>query len=266
VIPIADANRSRRVPWVTIGLIVVNILVFLLWESTLQAQEQETFFYCNGMIAYEVTHQTNLADGGTDARAALAEDHGSEEAAALQRDLQRRCPDKNWALALLVSTFLHGGWLHLLGNMLYLWIFGDNVEDRLGHLPYLGFYLVGGIAADGLQIAFDTSSTVPNVGASGAIAAVLGAYLYLFPGARVRTLVFLLVFITWIELPAAVVLGGWFILQLFSGISSVGEQGSGVAYWAHVGGWVFGYLYAWLFYRNRRADSPSRAGPHRYEL
>jgi membrane associated rhomboid family serine protease len=265
VIPIADANRSSRIPWVTLGLIVVNILVFLLWESTLQGREQETFFYCNGMVPYEVSHQTNLADGGADARAALAED-GTTDAASLQRDLQERCPNKSWALALLVSMFLHGGWAHLLGNMLYLWIFGDNVEDRLGALPYLGFYLMGGLAADGLQIAFDQSSTIPNVGASGAIAAVLGAYLFLFPGARVKTLVFLLVFITWIELPAAVVLGGWFILQLFSGVSSIGEEGAGVAYWAHVGGWVFGYVVAWLFYRDRRADRPSRTDRRRYEV
>jgi membrane associated rhomboid family serine protease len=243
---------------------VANILVFLLWEPTFQSQNQETYFYCNAVIPYEVTHQTNLADGGADARAALAEDYGEKDAAALQRDLQQRCPDKSWALALLVSMFLHAGWLHLGGNMLYLWIFGNNVEDRLGRLPYLGFYLLGGIAADRLQIAFGPSSTVPNVGASGAIAAVLGAYLVMFPRARVRTLVFLLVFVTWIELPAAVVLGGWFLIQLFTGIGSVGEQGSGVAYWAHVGGFVFGYLVAWLFYRKRGTDHPSQASPYRY--
>jgi membrane associated rhomboid family serine protease len=266
VIPISDSIPTRRVPWVTIGLIVVNIVVFLLLEPALE--NQETYFYCNALVPYEVTHQTNLADGGADARAALAEDDGGEgEAAALQRALQRRCPDKSWVLALLVSMFLHGGWLHLGGNMLYLWIFGNNVEDRLGRLPYLGFYLMGGIAADGLQIAFGPSSTVPTVGASGAIAAILGAYLVLFPRARVRTLVFLLVFITWIELPAVVVLGGWFLLQLFSGIGSVGEHGSGVAYWAHVGGFVFGYVVAWLFYRGRRLPGrPSEAGPYRYSV
>jgi membrane associated rhomboid family serine protease len=267
VIPISDDNPTRRMPWVTIGLIVLNVVVFLLWEPSFRSEaDQGSFFFCQAVIPYEVTHQTNLADGGTDARAALAEDYGKTDAAALQRALQRRCPNKSWALALLVSMFLHGGWMHLGGNMLYLWIFGNNVEDRAGRLPYLGFYLMGGIAADMLQIAFGPSSTVPNIGASGAIAAVLGAYLALFPRARVRTLVFLLIFVTWIQLPAVLVLGGWFILQLFSGIGSVGEQGSGVAYWAHVGGFVFGYLIAWLFLRQRGVERPSELAPRRYRL
>jgi membrane associated rhomboid family serine protease len=265
MIPISDHNPTRRTPWVTIGLIVANVVVFLLWEPAMQSGDQATYFYCNALVPYEVTHQTNLADGGSDARAALAADHG-KQGAALQRELQERCPDKSWALALLVSMFLHSGWLHLGGNMLYLWVFGNNVEDRLGRLPYLGFYLMGGIAADALQIAFDPGSTVPTVGASGAIAAILGAYLVLFPGARVRTLVFLLVFVTWIELPAVIVLAGWFFLQLFAGIGSVGEHGDGVAYWAHVGGFVFGYLVAWIFYRQRSAGRPSEGRSYRYGI
>ena len=265
MIPISDSNPTRRVPWVTIGLIVVNVVVFLLWAPSLRTRNQATYFHCNALVPYEVTHQTNLAEGGADARAALAEDYG-EDAAPLQRALRERCPDKSWALALLVSMFLHGGWLHLGGNMLYLWIFGNNVEDRLGRLSYLGFYLMGGIAADGLQNAYGPTSTEPTLGASGAVAAVLGAYLLLFPRARVRTLVFLLVFVTWIKLPAVVVLGGWFLLQLFSGIGSIGEQGSGVAYWAHVGGFVFGYLVALLFYRDRRGEQTTEASSSRYGI
>ena len=109
MIPISDSNPTRRVPWVTVGLIVVNIVVFPLWEPALRSRNQETYFYCNALVPYEVTHQTNLAEGGADARAALAEDYGKKDAAALQRDLQRRCPNKDWALALLVSCSCTAG-------------------------------------------------------------------------------------------------------------------------------------------------------------
>jgi membrane associated rhomboid family serine protease len=135
--------------------------------------------------------------------------------------------------------------------MLFLWVFGNNVEDRLGWVLYPGFYLLGGLAATGLQLAFASSSAVPNLGASGAIAAVLGAYFVMFPRARVTTLV-IFFFITAIELPAVVVLGAWFVLQLFSGVGSLGTQvNGGVAYWAHVGGFAFGIVVAWLFFRGR---------------
>jgi membrane associated rhomboid family serine protease len=147
--------------------------------------------------------------------------------------------------------FLHAGWLHIGGNMLFLWVFGNNVEDRLGWGWYPIFYLLGGLAATGLQLAFASNSAVPNLGASGAIAAVLGAYFVMFPRARVYTLV-IFFFITAVELPAVVVLGAWFVLQLFSGVGSLGTQvNGGVAYWAHIGGFVFGMVMAWLFFRGR---------------
>jgi membrane associated rhomboid family serine protease len=150
--------------------------------------------------------------------------------------------------------FLHGGWLHIAGNMLFLWVFGNNVEDRLGRLVFVGFYLLGGIAAMLLQLAFGAGSTLPTLGASGAIAAVLGAYLVLFPRARVTTLV-IFFFITWIQLPAAVVLVGWFVLQIFSGVGQLGTDVSGgVAYWAHIGGFAFGAAVTWMFFRGRRMD------------
>jgi membrane associated rhomboid family serine protease len=264
MLPLKDVNPTTRTAWVTIGLIVLNVVIFLLWEPTFQSQaKQETFFFCRAEIPYEVSHTTSLAQGGAGARHAIAQDYGPKAAAPLQRYLQQQCPNKNWLLSILVAMFLHGGWLHIAGNMLYLWIFGNNVEDRLGALPYLAFYLLGGIAASALELAFGPNSTVPTLGASGAIAAVLGGYIVLFPKARVKTLVFFF-FITWIELPASVVLGVWFVLQLFSGVGSVGGQMSDVAYWAHVGGFVFGLAVAWLFYRGRGARGLPEAAGYRY--
>ena len=153
--------------------------------------------------------------------------------------------------------FLHGGWLHLAGNMLFLWIFGNNVEDRLGRFTFVAFYVLGGLAATGLQVAFGPDSTVPNVGASGAIAAILGSYLVMFPRARIHTLV-IFVFITFLDLPATVVLVGWFVLQLFSGVGEFGSRvnsGGGVAFFAHIGGFVFGAVMAWLFFPKERIGS-----------
>ncbi len=261
MIPIRDANPTRRMAWVTVAIILANFGVFLLWQPTFQSQaKQQAFFFCNAEVPYEVVNRTSLAEGGADARRAIDEDFGPGGGAAIQDFLAGRCPDKSWALSVFVAMFLHGGWLHIVGNMLFLWVFGNNIEDRLGRIGFVVFYLFGGIAAAALQVAFDPSSTVPSLGASGAIAAVLGAYLVLFPGARVTTLV-ILFFVSVIELPAVAVLGMWFVLQLFNGVGGLGTQvNGGVAYWAHVGGFVFGALAAWLFFRGR---GPRRAA---YEL
>ena len=250
MIPIRYANPTHRVPIISLALIAANVAVFLLWQPTFGAQvEQQLFFYCQAEIPWEVSHQENLADGGVEARRAIDEDLRPGAGAGIQPVLQQECPDKSWLASIFVAMFLHGGWFHLLGNMLFLWIFGNNVEDRLGYVVYPLFYVLGGLAAAGLQLAFDPGSTIPSLGASGAIGAILGAYLVLFPGARVLTLIFFF-FITWVELPASVVLGVWFVLQLFSGVGQLGiEVGGGVAYWAHVGGFAFGALVAWLFYR-----------------
>jgi membrane associated rhomboid family serine protease len=161
------------------------------------------------------------------------------------------------ALPLLTSMFLHGGWLHFLGNMLYLWVFGDNIEDRIGHFGFLGFYLTCGLAAAFLHIFTNTASIVPTVGASGAIAGVLGAYLVLFPGARVLTLVPIFFFFQLIELPALVFLGFWFVMQFFSGAMSLAageQQMGGTAWWAHIGGFVTGIGLIW----KRRGLRPRR--------
>ncbi len=138
------------------------------------------------------------------------------------------------------TIFFHGDWLHLLGNMLYLWIFGDNVEDRMGHFKYLVFYLLAGYLATFAHIFFYPQSGIPLVGASGAIAGVLGAYLILFPHARVLTLIFIFVFIQLVHIPAIVFLGIWFLLQLMSGTAGVSQTGQSVAFWAHIGGFVAG--------------------------
>jgi membrane associated rhomboid family serine protease len=147
-------------------------------------------------------------------------------------------------LGIFTSMFLHVGWLHLLGNMLFLWIFGNNVEDRLGRIPFLLFYLVGGVAAALSQVAIDPHSMAPLVGASGAIAAALGAYIVLFPGSRILSLVFLGFFYQLLEVPALVVLGYWFVLQLLSGFTALGGEtaNGGVAFFAHIGGFALGVL------------------------
>jgi membrane associated rhomboid family serine protease len=265
VIPIRDINPTSRTAWVTLALIVANVAVFLLWEPTFAGQgEQQEFFFCNAQIPFELTHQTSLADGGAEAREAIQETFrtGGADAAGLQEFLDQTCPDKSWLASLFVSMFLHGGWLHLAGNMLFLWIFGNNVEDRLGRIMFVAFYVLGGLAATGLQVAFDPNSAVPNVGASGAIAAILGSYLVMFPRARIHTLV-IFVFITFLDLPATVVLVGWFVLQLFSGVGEMGRElgGGGVAYWAHVGGFAFGLAVTWFFFRSRGRRDPYALPP-----
>jgi len=257
MIPIRDANPTSRTPWVTIAIIAANVVVFLLWQPTFQSEaKQQTFFFCHAEIPWEVTHQTNLARGGVAARAAIDEQRLGVSGAALQGFLQRKCPDKNWLASVFVAMFLQGGWVHIGGNMLFLWVFGNNVEDRLGRIWFILFYLLGGVAAAALQFAFSPNSVIPNLGASGAIAAVLGAYLVMFPGARVTTLV-IFFFITVVELPAVVVLGLWFVLQLFSGVGGLGTSvNAGVAYWAHVGGFVTGAALTYLFFPRGRRPGP----------
>ena len=159
---------------------------------------------------------------------------------------------------MFTSMFLHAGWLHLLGNMLYLWIFGNNVEDRMGRVLFLTFYLAGGIAAVAAQTLIDPASTEPMIGASGAIAAILGAYLVLFPGARIQSLVFLGFFYQLIAVPAAIVLGFWFVLQVIDGLVSLGAAAdveSNIAFFAHIGGFVAGMVIALPFRLRERGRS-----------
>jgi membrane associated rhomboid family serine protease len=157
---------------------------------------------------------------------------------------------RSW-FAPLTSMFMHGGWFHLLGNMWFLWIFGNNVEDSMGHLRFVLFYLLCGLAAAALQTFADTSSIVPMVGASGAIGGVMGAYVLLYPRVQVHMLLILGFYITTIAVPAIFMLGYWFVVQLVSGYFSIGAEGGGVAFWAHVGGFVAGALLV-LVFRNPR--------------
>jgi rhomboid family protein len=257
MIPLRDDNPTRRTAWVTLIIIALNVVAFLAWEPTFKGQqEQQTFFFCHAEIPWEITHQTSLGDGGIKGAREISKDFGESVAAARQDQafLRRACGRKVWWQSVFVAMFLHGGWLHIGGNMLFLWVFGNNVEDRIGRIRYLLFYLASGLAASAAQILVGPNSIVPNLGASGAIAGVLGAYLIMFPRRRVHTLVIFFL-ITVVTLPAYVVLGLWFVLQLFSGVGSLGSKvnvGGGIAFFAHIGGFAFGALMALLFFPKER--------------
>ncbi len=212
MLPLYDTIPSRRWPVVNWLLIFLNVAVFL-FESSLRAATLNRFIFAWGLVP-----------------------------ARLFLD-----PFQAWP-TIFSSMFLHGGWFHLLSNMWILFIFGDNVEDRLGHLRYLLFYLLSGVAAALLQAFLIPFSRVPMVGASGAIAGVLGAYMLLFPHSRIVSLIPFFFFITTAEIPAVVYLGFWFLSQLYSGLFSLaGAQASGIAWWAHIGGFLFGLLTAGIF-------------------
>jgi membrane associated rhomboid family serine protease len=260
VIPVHDLNPLRRTPWVTYALILANVIVFLLTPgdsasvsgaSSASAQCQQLQFYDHwAAIPTELTHNDPLDRVATD-RPVVANGHA---ACVASKPTYSKVP----FLSSITSQFLHGGWLHLLGNMLFLLIFGNNVEDRMGRLKFLIFYLLSGvIAAYGFALA-DPNSTQPLIGASGAIAGVLGAYLVIFPRARVWSLVPFFFFIP-LRLPAWLVLGLWFVLQ-WAYASGVAVTSAGdVAYLAHVVGFVFGALVG-LAFRGGRPVRTARYG------
>jgi membrane associated rhomboid family serine protease len=212
VIPLRDTIPTRTFPGVTVALIAVNVIVFL-YEFSLGERAGAAFVAVFGAVPAEFT--------GAAAHAA---------------------PELPPGVTVVTSMFLHGGLLHLLGNMLFLWIFGNNVEDATGHLRFLVFYLTCGAAAAAAHIATHPESTVPMVGASGAISGVLGAYFLLYPNARIVTLLILGFFAQTVRIPAFFFLGIWFLGQLLYGAASVGEHGAGVAFMAHVGGFVAGLV------------------------
>lgn len=227
MIPLKDTNRTRTVPAVTLLLIGVNAAVFV-YQLSLGAGSLSTGFF----------HQFGLVP-----RALLS--FGYWQEAGILMGLA----------PFLTSMFLHGGWMHFLGNMLYLWVFGDNVEDWLGSLRFLLFYLVCGLLAALLQIAVHPGSPIPMIGASGAISGVLAAYLVLFPGARVLTFVPILFFFYLVRLPALIFLGLWFLLQFFNGAVSLtaGDLSmGGTAWWAHIGGFVAGLVLILKARKSRR--------------
>lgn len=220
MIPIRDDVPSRTYPVVTIGLIVTNVIIFLM-EISMGSSGLQRFAYDHGLIPVYVTAFAQ----GVDVSAGQA------------------------FFPFLSSIFLHGGWLHLIGNMWFLWIFGDNVEDRLGHTRFLVFFIVCGVVGNLAHYAFNSMSQVPAIGASGAVAGVLGVYLISYPGARILTLIPLFLLWPLIELPALVFVGFWFILQFLNGIGSavISTATGGVAWWAHIGGFIAGILIFRLF-------------------
>jgi membrane associated rhomboid family serine protease len=231
VIPIRDTIRSRTAPVVTVALIVVNVLVFL--HEIALGPYIERFVYAYGLIPRRFVYWPGNP------------------------------LDPLRILPLFTSMFWHGGWLHLIGNMLYLWIFGDNVEDRLGHLRFLLFYVAAGAAAGITHVVLSPTSTLPTVGASGAIAGVLGAYLVTFPRSRILTLIPIVIFPWFVEIPAFFYLVFWFLLQLLEGIGTLGAPVAtgGVAVWAHVGGFVAGVVLVKLMQPPRPRPRPLEARP-----
>ncbi|MBA4313321.1 MAG: rhomboid family intramembrane serine protease [Chlorobiaceae bacterium] len=213
MIPLRDTNPSRKVPIVNYILIATNILVFL-FELSLDA-DLEKFIYNYGVVPAYIMNDFRMMSIGV-----------------------------GTIFPLFTSMFLHGGWIHLIGNMLFLYIFGDNVEDRFGHIRYILFYIIAGVSAAVMQTIIFPESTAPMVGASGAIAGVLGAYVFMFPQAKVVTLIPIFLFFQIVELPAFIFLGIWFIMQIFSGIFSlgIGADAGGVAWWAHIGGFLAGVI------------------------
>jgi membrane associated rhomboid family serine protease len=227
VIPLKDDIPTRRFPIVTVALIAINVIVYFafeqgLWDLGNTGNEVVSEY---GAIPYEITNGQDLPGD----------------------------PAPFW-LTIFTSMFLHGSLLHLGGNMLFLWIFGNNIEDAMGRLTFIVFYLLGGLAALGLQVATDANSHVVTIGASGAIAGVLGAYARLYPRARVVTIIIIIIFFTIITLPALLVLGLWFLLQLLPAFSEPVGSAGGVAYFAHIGGFVFGLLAIKLFANNIHED------------
>jgi membrane associated rhomboid family serine protease len=211
MIPIRDENPTRRLPWLTLVIIGANLAVFA-YELTLGPDELWAFWTRWALVPSRF----------------LADPFSTDE-----------------AVTLVTSMFMHGGWIHVIGNMLYLWIFGNNIEDRFGAAGFAAFYLATGLGASAAQILSAPGSAIPTLGASGAVAGVLGAYLLLYPGASVVTIIPIFVFIEVARVPAFLVIGFWFVLQLGSGLASLGAATAdtgGVAWFAHIGGFALGLL------------------------
>lgn len=210
MIPLRDSVRSGRTPYVNIGLILLNVFIFIS-QLGLQPYQLSQIYYTFGVIPAEVV---NVFYTGA--------------------------PFGQVTVTFITATFMHGGWFHLVGNMLFLWIFGDNIEDRLGHVKYLFFYLLAGIVGGIAHVLANPASIIPVIGASGAVAGVLGAYLLSFPRSRILALVPVFFFLTVIEVPAVIFIVVWFAIQVFNGVAFLGGTANAVAWWAHIGGFLAG--------------------------
>ena len=245
--PLKDNIPTDRTAIVTIALLVINVVVyFVLQKGGIFSGPDDGIVIDYGAIPYEFTNPGQ--------NCAIA---GQQLACEGMAGVSGSAPDQPpfWVTA-FSSMFMHGSILHLAGNMLFLWIFGNNVEDAMGRAKFIGFYLLGGLAAIVAQIAIEPDAAVPTIGASGAVAAVLGGYILLYPRARVVTLIFIIFFFTILELPALLILGFWFVQQVAFGVYGVANPtggGGGVAYFAHIGGFAFGLLAIKLF-ASRKKD------------
>jgi membrane associated rhomboid family serine protease len=279
MLPLKDNIPTARFPVITVAIIAINV-AFFIWQWTyptspelgqlgVKSIDQSSLEY--GAQPYRITHPDETGDCAIGAVNAQAQAGvvcpGTEEfAQAEQRG--RQDPGNQpipldqapWFVTLFTSMFMHGGILHIAGNMLFLWVFGNNIEDSMGRGKFVAFYLLAGLVALYAQAALDPSSTAPTIGASGAVAGVLGGYALLFPAARVLTLIFIVFFVTLVEIPALILLAIWFVLQFIPALGQVavdvGETGGGVAYFAHVGGFLFGLAAIKLFATRRRDPEP----------
>ncbi len=238
--PFNDDNPTRNPAVVTYALVAVNVLAFV-WYSGLPELAQQEIAYRRGFVPARIAQLRHGKD--IPVRIPVVVENALGQRRLAEGEIRLEANRPAILLSLLTCMFLHGGWMHLIGNMWFLWIFGNNVEDRLGPLPFVGFYLFGGLAASLAHWGVDSDSLVPVIGASGAVAAILGAYAITWPAARVRTLVFLVIFITIVDLPALLVLGVWFLGQVWEAQRqrAAGAVG-GVAWWAHIGGFLTGLL------------------------
>jgi rhomboid family protein len=256
MIPLKDNIPNERFPFVTVALVLINIVAYLL-----SIRHGGTFFGgpTNTTVVHDAAIPYDLSHPGKYCTVTPVVDEFGRAA------LESKCKNgpfpgqiPTWE-TIFTSMFMHGGFLHIAGNMLFLAIFGPNVEDRMGYLRYIAFYLLAGAAALAAQVAVDPSSMAPTLGASGAIAAVLGAYIVLYPRARILSLIFIVFFVTIIEVPAVVILGFWFLEQVLFGAAGLANPvggGTGVAYFAHVGGFVFGLAVVRLLARRPGPEPP----------
>lgn len=221
MIPLRDTVKSHTFPIVNMIIIIINVLVFL-GESTLNEMGLTELFYRFGVVPswfLQTMYSGNLTSA---------------------------------IIPLFTSTFLHGGWLHIISNMLFLWVFGDNIEDRMGHLRYLFFYLIVGAIGNIFQIMANSQSTIPIIGASGAVAGILGAYYISFPRAKILALIPIIFFFTIMEIRASLFIIFWFFLQVFNGVFSITAVGNSVAWWAHIGGFLGGFILIRFFQKQRK--------------